>query len=100
MIVLREYQEEAVYALINDTYSLMKLPSARLKMVLKAPTGAGKTIIMAEYLNQLSEELPDKLELPKKKVAYIWFAPNQLHLQSYLSLKEYFSELRSIKPIQ
>jgi len=100
MIVLREYQEEAVYALINDTYSLMKLPGARLKMVLKAPTGAGKTIIMAEYLNQLSEELPDKLELPKKKVAYIWFAPNQLHLQSYLSLKEYFSELRSIKPIQ
>lgn len=100
MIVLRKYQEAAVAALVNDTYSLMKFPGARLKMVLKAPTGAGKTIIMAEYLNQLSEELPDKLDLPKRKVAYIWFAPNQLHLQSYLSLKDYFSELRSIKPIQ
>jgi len=100
MITLRKYQEEAVDALLKDTYALLKAPGARQKMVFKAPTGAGKTVTMAAFLNKLSTELPDKLDLPKRKVAFIWFAPNQLHLQSYLSLKAYFAELRSIKPIQ
>jgi len=100
MITLRKYQEEAVQGLLKDTYSLLAKPGARQKMVLKAPTGAGKTVTMAAFLNQLSNEIPDKLELPKRKVAFIWFAPNQLHLQSYLSLKDYFKELRTIKPIQ
>jgi type III restriction enzyme len=100
MITLRKYQEEAVQGLLKDTYSLLAKPGARHKMVLKAPTGAGKTVTMAAFLNQLSNEIPDKLELPKRKLAFIWFAPNQLHLQSYLSLKDYFKELRTIKPIQ
>jgi len=100
MIILRNYQQEAVDALLKDTYSLLGLPGARHKMVLKAPTGAGKTVTMAAFLNQLCVELPEKIELPKRKVAFIWFAPNQLHLQSYLSLKDYYQELRTIKPIQ
>lgn len=100
MITLRKYQEEAVSRLLKDTYSLLKKPGARHKMVLKAPTGAGKTVTMAAYLNQLCNEIPDRLDVPKRKVAFIWFAPNQLHLQSYLSLKDYFEELRTIKPIQ
>ena len=100
MITLRKYQEEAVDRLLRDTYSLIKKPGARHKMVLKAPTGAGKTVTMAAYLNQLCNEIPDRLDVPKRKVAFIWFAPNQLHLQSYLSLKDYFEELRTIKPIQ
>jgi len=100
MIQLKTYQEEAVNGLLKDTYSALKLPGTRNKMVFKAPTGAGKTVAMAAYLNLLATEMPDKLDLPKRKVAFIWFAPNQLHLQSYFSLKDYFKELRSIKPIQ
>lgn len=100
MIVLKDYQDKAVNRLIEDTYSLLKLQGVRHKMVLKAPTGAGKTVTMAAYINRLCEELPDKLEVPSRNVAFIWIAPNQLHLQSYQSLKNYFSELRSIKPIQ
>ncbi|MCB9191506.1 MAG: DEAD/DEAH box helicase family protein [Flavobacteriales bacterium] len=100
MITLRKYQEDAVHGLLRDTYSLLKKPGVRHKMVLKAPTGAGKTVTMAAFLNQLCNELPDKLELLKRQVAFIWFAPNQLHLQSYLALKDYFKELRTIKPIQ
>jgi type III restriction enzyme len=100
MIQLKNYQEEAVTGLLKDTYSALKLPGTRNRMVFKAPTGAGKTVTMAAYLNQLATEMPDKLDLKKRKVAFIWFAPNQLHLQSYFSLKDYFKELRTIKPIQ
>ncbi len=100
MIQLKQYQEKAVNRLLEDTYQLLKQPGTRKRMVLKAPTGAGKTVTMSAFLNQLATELPDKLEIHKRKVAFIWFAPNQLHLQSYNSLKEYFKELRTIKPIQ
>jgi type III restriction enzyme len=100
MIVLKTYQSEAVDGLIKDTYKLLKMPGARHKMVFKAPTGAGKTVTMAAYLNILCEELQDKLDLAQRQVAFIWIAPNQLHLQSFNAIKNYFSELRSIKPIQ
>lgn len=100
MIQLKNYQEEAVTSLLKDTFSALKLPGTRNRMVFKAPTGAGKTVTMAAYLNQLAAEFPDNLDIPKRKVAFIWFAPNQLHLQSYESLKDYFKELRTIKPIQ
>lgn len=100
MIELKPYQSEAEEGLIKDTYKLLKMPGGRQKMVFKAPTGAGKTVTMAAYLNRLCEELPDKLDIAQREVAFIWIAPNQLHLQSYLSIKNYFSELRSIHPIQ
>lgn len=100
MIALKTYQNEAVEGLVKDTLSLLKMPGARQKMVFKAPTGAGKTVTMAAYLNRLCEELPDKLDIAQKQVAFIWIAPNQLHLQSFNALKNYFAELRSIKPIQ
>lgn len=100
MIELKTYQSEAVTGLMKDSYSLLKMPGARHKMVFKAPTGAGKTVTMAAYLNMLCEELPDKLDIAQRQLAFIWIAPNQLHLQSFTALKNYFAELRSIKPIQ
>lgn len=100
MITLKQYQEKAVNGLLDETYEMLSVPGARQKLIFKAPTGAGKTVTMAAFLNRLSEELPDKLELQRHKAAYIWIAPNQLHLQSFNALKNYFGELRSIKPIQ
>ncbi len=100
MIVLKPYQEKAVDGLLENTYGLLKTPGARQKLVFKAPTGAGKTVTMAAYLNKLCEELPDRFDVPRQKAAFIWIAPNQLHLQSFNALKNYFAELRSIKPIQ
>ena len=99
MIVLKKYQEEAVDSLLLNTYKLLQRANARQQLVFKAPTGSGKTIMMAAFLNKLCEELPDKLELEKRKAAFVWIAPNKLYIQSYKALKNYFAELRSIKPI-
>ncbi len=99
MITLKKYQEEAVDNLLQNTYKLLQRAGVRQQLVFKAPTGAGKTIMMAAFLNKLCEEIPEKLELQKRKVAYVWIAPNKLYIQSYKALKKYFAELRSIKPI-
>ena len=99
MIILKKYQEEAVDNLLQNTYKLLQRAGVRQQLVFKAPTGAGKTIMMAAFLNKLCEEIPEKLELQKRKVAYVWIAPNKLYIQSYKALKKYFAELRSIKPI-
>ena len=99
MITLKNYQEEAVDSLIQNTYKLLKRSGVRNPLIFKAPTGAGKTIMMAAFLNRLCEELSEKLDLEKRKAAFVWIAPNKLYIQSYKSLKNYFSELRSIRPI-
>lgn len=100
MIVLKKYQEDAVDSLLSNTYRLLKRTGVHHNMVFKAPTGSGKTVMMAAFLNKLCEEIPDKLELEKRNIAFVWIAPNKLHIQSYMALKNYFAELRSIKPIQ
>ena len=99
MILLKKYQDEAVNDLAEKLYKLLKKPNARHNLIFKAPTGAGKTIMMAAFLNRVCEELPERYELEKRKAAFIWIAPNKLYIQSYNALKGYFAEMRSIKPI-
>ena len=99
MIHLKPYQEEAVDSLTTSTLKLLKRPGARHNLIFKAPTGAGKTIMMAAFLNKLSEELPEQLDLDRQQAAFIWIAPNKLYIQSYRALKDYFAELRSLRPV-
>lgn len=99
MINLKNYQDEAVNDLSQKLYKLLKRPGARQNLIFKAPTGSGKTVMMASLLNKFCEELPERYELEKRKAAFIWIAPNKLYIQSYNALKGYFAEMRSIKPI-
>lgn len=94
------YQEKAIRRLVEYTCELLETDRpTRQKMVLEAPTGSGKTIIMAAYLERLKQEVAQRYDLTCRKVAFIWLAPNQLHEQSYHSLKSYYAETRSIRPI-
>jgi len=99
MIHLKNYQDEAVNDLTKNLYKLLKRPGARQNLIFKAPTGSGKTVMMASLLNKFCEELPERYELEKRKAAFIWIAPNKLYIQSYNALKGFFAEMRSIKPI-
>ena len=99
MIILKEYQEKAVERLIEFTCDALVMPNRRIQMLLKAPTGAGKTVTMAAYLSRLLQEVVLRPDLPRD-LAFIWLAPNTLHLQSYVSLKGFYSELNELKPLQ
>ncbi len=99
MIHLKQYQESAVNELSDKFYKLLKRPGARHNLIFKAPTGAGKTVMMASLLNKLCEELPERYDLDKRKVAFVWIAPNKLYIQSYLAIKDFFAETRTLSPI-
>lgn len=89
------YQVEAVKELVSKTRKLLKQDGARKRLVFKAPTGSGKTVMASKMLDELTTEL----EQDGQEVAIIWIAPNKLHQQSYFRMKNYFSETRALSPV-
>ena len=93
-----KYQKQAVEELVNKTIKLLNLTGYRKKIVFKAPTGAGKTVVASETLDRLVSELPGRTDNRVKDVAFIWIAPNKLHVQSYMKMKNFFSETHALQP--
>jgi type III restriction enzyme len=89
------YQVEAVNELVNKTIKLLEESGDRKKLVFKAPTGSGKTVMASQMLDELTTQLAEV----EKEVAIIWIAPNKLHQQSYMRMKNYFSETRVLRPV-
>jgi len=103
MINLRTYQESAVNELAKHFYKITEaqqiehMLKRRERIVFQAPTGAGKTVIMASFLQLITRDLPLHLNLPKRQFAFIWLAPNQLHEQSQQALRSFFEETRTLR---
>ena len=81
---LKEYQKQAVARLIEKSRSLLEKPGHHF-CVFKAPTGSGKTIMIAEYLKQITEESLGSF-------SYIWLSGYDLHTQSRKKLEAYLSD--------
>ena len=88
---LKIYQENAIEELLEDSKKLLERPEPQ-KMIFKAPTGSGKTIMMAEFLKQLVEDREIR-----EPLSFIWTAPRQLHIQSKIKLENYFEGSRALK---
>lgn len=87
MIYLKKYQEQAVDDLVKATKRL--LPNNQFEektIVFQAPTGAGKTITMANYMLKMQSEIEVEDEF-----TFLWVSVGQggLHLQSKRSLENY-----------
>ena len=60
----------------------------------------GKTVIASTAMDELTRELASgAAECNYGSVAWVWIAPNKLHQQSYRSMRNFFSETRSLRPI-
>ena len=94
MIRLRDYQERAVRDLLEKSQRLARSSGNKL-LVFKAPTGSGKTVMMAEYLKRLAES-----GLSGETPAFIWTAPRKLHTQSKEKLETYYQESRALKALE
>ncbi len=88
---LKDYQEVAIKELLGKSKKLIA-SSGNKKLVFKAPTGSGKTIMMAEFLKRLVDDREVKTPL-----SFIWTAPRQLHEQSRIKLETYFEDTRALK---
>lgn len=88
---LKQYQEEAVQELFSDSCKQLGLGNGR-KIVFKAPTGAGKTIMLAAYL-----ELMATRSVHSNRISVIWAAPRKLHTQSMEKLKNFYSQSKVFK---
>ncbi|MDP1814525.1 MAG: DEAD/DEAH box helicase family protein [Leadbetterella sp.] len=89
MIDLKDFQKIAIDQLSNVFLELWKTGKYRIPLVFKAPTGAGKTIMMAEFLRCLD----DNYQFHEDK-AYVWvsFGGDESYMQSKTKLYHYFNE--------
>jgi len=86
-----DYQTDAIEELCEKTNRLLNKKSNKT-IVLKAPTGAGKTIMIAEYIKDLVSNRVDD-----KTFSFIWAAPQKLHHQSKEKLTEHYKNTMNIK---
>lgn len=94
-----KYQNKAVDELVEKVVRLLNTSGKRKKLVFKAPTGSGKTVMASEMLSRLARELPERTDSAVSRAAFIWIAPNKLHEQSYFKMKNFFTESRILKPV-
>lgn len=86
---LKDFQRRAVEELGLTFLDLWKTGNYRTPLIFKAPTGAGKTIMMAEFLRCLD----DNYQFHEDK-AYLWisFGGDDSYMQSKNKLYQYFNE--------
>ena len=85
-INLKEYQREAIDDLIYRNKKLLDKNEKGKICVFQAPTGSGKTIIVAKFIEELIKELFES------DLCFIWVSPGkgELHKQSKRSLDKIF----------
>jgi type III restriction enzyme len=83
---LKDYQENAVVELKRDVNKLLEAEGDKV-LIFKAPTGSGKTLMMAEFLKRLIDTRIDG-----KKFSFVWIAVNKLHDQSRNNLRKYYDQ--------
>ena len=94
-----QYQRKAVARLVDDTITLLNSDSSRRKLIFKAPTGSGKTVMACEALAQLVDALHERGDSKYQEAAFIWIAPRKLHLQSYGKLLQAYKDNRRLSPV-
>lgn len=88
---LKDYQNAAVKKLLSRSKELLA-QSGEKKVIFKAPTGSGKTIMTAEFLKQLIDDKEIKIPF-----SFIWTAPRKLHTQSKEKLEKYYEDTRVLE---
>ena len=85
-INLKQYQETAVGELIATIKTLLTKDGEKKVCVFQAPTGSGKTLMTAKFIEEIIRELPET------DLCFVWVSigKGELHLQSKRSLEKVF----------
>lgn len=83
---LKTFQEEAVRQLRKQFLELWKTTNRKLPLIFKAPTGSGKTVMVAQFLKDMSND--PQFNVDK---AYLWFSfSEESYIQSKDKLFDYY----------
>jgi type III restriction enzyme len=88
---LKKYQTDAIAKLLVRSKELLSSGTNR-KIIFQAPTGSGKTIMMAQLLAEISSDPA----FANQSFSFIWAAPRKLHHQSREKLSKYYSQNQSL----
>ena len=85
-INLKQYQETAVSELIVAFKTLLSKKEQKKVCVFQSPTGSGKTLMTAKFIEEIIRELPEV------DLCFVWVSigKGELHLQSKRSLEQVF----------
>jgi len=97
-IFLKSFQEKAVNQLVESARAFLAAEEAGQNIIFQAPTGSGKTIMMANAIVQLIEECKTEI---KTDIAFLWLSigKGELHLQSMRTLKKVFDVFPTVSLI-
>ncbi len=86
-INLKPYQEKAIDQLTETAVKLLGYDGPGETLVFQAPTGSGKTIITAKFIENVIKELPND------DICFVWMSigKGELHLQSKHALERVFA---------
>jgi len=85
-IKLKPFQENAISELRNQFLNLWKSGNRKIDLIFKSPTGSGKTIMMAQFLRDLTGD--PQFDADK---CFLWFSFNEpSYLQSKDKLLSYY----------
>ena len=86
IIHLKPFQEKAVADLRKQFLELWKRENRKLPLIFKAPTGSGKTVMVAQFLKDMSTD--PQFDVDK---SYLWFSfSEESYIQSKDKLFDYY----------
>jgi len=86
IINLKPFQEKAVADLRKQFLELWKTVNRKLPLIFKAPTGSGKTVMVAQFLKDISSD--PQFDVDK---AFLWFSfSEESYVQSKNKLFDYY----------
>jgi len=92
----KEYQETAIDELVKSISDLMTNSAKNKVCVFQSPTGSGKTIMVAKFIENLIKELPEE------DFSFLWVSigKGKLHKQSKKSLDRIFDGFPSVNLLE
>src|SRR3989338_5391022 len=93
---LKEYQEKAVDELTSTVKVLLSKGGMKKVCVFQAPTGSGKTLMTAKFIEELIKELSDQ------DLCFVWvtIGKGELHLQSKHALEKIYSGVPRVSLVE
>jgi len=86
MIALKEFQKNKIDDLVKAVSDLLHLEGENRVCVFQSPTGSGKTVMVAKFIEQIIKDLPEE------DMSFLWVSigKGDLHKQSKKSLESIF----------